>query len=380
MNLLTFLSKLENAQIEFFTGVPDSQLKPLCDYLVNDYGISDRHIIAANEGNCVALAAGYYLATGKVPCVYMQNSGFGNVINPLASLLNPKVYGIPCAFVIGWRGEPGVMDEPQHVYQGEITLELLKTMDVAYMILDKNTTETDLEEKMVEFKLLLDTGKSVAFVVKKGGLSYNEKAFYENNHKNSREDIISIITEVADESIIVSTTGKTSRELFEIRERKGQSHKFDFLTVGSMGHSSSIALGISMSKPNAKVWCVDGDGAALMHMGSMAVIGAKSPNNFIHIVINNGAHESVGGQPTVADKISFSQIALGCGYKKAYTVEVLEEFRNTLEEVKQKDGPVFIEIKSAIGSREDLGRPTTTPAENKGIFMDYLKDLDGKTR
>ena len=376
MDVLKFISQFGQNEIGFFTGVPDSKLKPLCNYLINTYGISNNHIIAANEGNAVALAAGYYLSTGKIPCVYLQNSGLGNIINPVASLLNDKVYAIPCVFIVGWRGEPGIKDEPQHAFQGEITLKILEVMDIKYMIIDKNTTENELENKMAEFKSLLDVGKSIAFVVKKDGLSYEEKVIYKNNNITLREEIIRHITDVAKEDIIVSTTGKTSRELFEIREQNEQSHKYDFLTVGSMGHSSSIALGVALNKPNTRVWCIDGDGAALMHMGAMAVIGAKSPDNYIHVIINNEAHESVGGQPTVARNINFCQIASGCGYKAWYSATNLNELDDILAEIKGKQGPIFIEVKSAIGSRENLGRPTTTPIENKTAFMKYLGECD----
>jgi len=376
MNLVLLIKTLEHYGVGFYTGVPDSQLKPLCDYLVNTYGISNNHIIAANEGNAVALAAGYHLSTGNIPCVYLQNSGLGNIFNPVASLLNDRVYGIPAVFIIGWRGEPNVHDEPQHVFQGEITLKTLEIMDIAYMVIDKNTTEKELEDKMAEFKYLLNLGKSVAFVVRKGGLTYNEKVHYKNNNQALREEIIRSITDISYGDIIVSTTGKTSRELFEIREQNKQSHKYDFLTVGSMGHSSSIALGIAINKPNTRVWCIDGDGAALMHMGAMAVIGAKSPCNYIHVIINNGAHESVGGQPTVAEKIDFGQIALACGYKDAYSAGDLDGFKDILNSLKNMQGPVLVEVKAAIGSRENLGRPTTTPLENKKAFMDYLRECD----
>ncbi|MCD8511802.1 MAG: phosphonopyruvate decarboxylase [Bacillus sp. (in: Bacteria)] len=376
MDVIKFMSQIKNLGSEFYTGVPDSLLKPLNTYLMNTYGISDNHIIAANEGNAVAIAAGHHLSTGEVPYVYLQNSGLGNIVNPVTSLLSEKVYGIPCIFMIGWRGEPGVKDEPQHVFQGEITLEMLDSMDIAYMVLDKNTSENDLEDKVATFKALLEEGKSVAFVVKKGALSYDEKASYKNEYPSSREEIIAEITDAAKEDIIVSTTGKTSRELFEIREQKGQSHKYDFLTVGSMGHSSSIALGIAINKPNTKVWCIDGDGAALMHLGGMALIGEKSLNNFVHVIINNEAHESVGGQPTVAGKINFGQIALGCGYKEALHAANLAELKAVLAEAEGKQGPIFIEVKSAIGSRDDLGRPTTTPIENKNAFMDFLTECE----
>lgn len=376
MNVTDVISKFKNLGVEFYTGVPDSQLKPLCNYLINTYGISKNHVITANEGNAVALAAGYHLSTGKIPCVYLQNSGLGNIINPVASLLNDKVYGIPCVFVVGWRGEPGIKDEPQHIFQGQVTLKLLEAMDIAYIVIDRDTSEKELDNKMTEFKSLLDLGKSVAFVVKKGGLSYDEKVEYKNNNSIFREEIINHITDAASEDIIVSTTGKTSRELFEIREQNGQSHKYDFLTVGSMGHSSSIALGVAINKPNTRVWCIDGDGAALMHMGSMAVIGAKSPSNYIHVIINNGAHESVGGQPTVAGSINLGQIALGCGYKASYHAVNLNELDDILSEIEGKQGPILIEVKSAIGSRDNLGRPTTTPIENKTAFMGYLRECD----
>lgn len=374
--MITVQMFLDIINCKFYTGVPDSQLKPLCDYLMNTYNISDNHMIAVNEGNAVALAAGYHLSTGNIPCVYLQNSGLGNIINPVASLLNEKVYGIPCIFVIGWRGEPGIHDEPQHVFQGEVTLQTLEVMDIEYMIIDKSTTEQELESKMLKYKSLLNLGKSVAFIVKKGGISYSEKVSYKNDNLLLREEIISAIVDVAEEDVIVSTTGKTSRELFEIREQRKQSHKYDFLTVGSMGHSSSIALGIALNKPNRRVWCIDGDGAALMHMGSMALIGQKSPSNLIHVIINNGAHESVGGQPTLATDINIGQIALGCGYKHSYQAEKLCELTSILENIHTSQGPIMIEVKSAIGSRDDLGRPTTTPVENKNAFMDFLKESE----
>jgi phosphonopyruvate decarboxylase len=376
MDVVRLIKQLKGLKVDFFTGVPDSQLKPLCDYLINTYGISNKHIIAANEGNAVALAAGYHLSTGKIPCVYLQNSGLGNIINPVASLLNHKVYAVPCVFVVGWRGEPDVHDEPQHVFQGEITLKILEVMDIEYMVIDNNTTEDELAVQMIKFKTLIELGKSVAYVVKKGGLSYDVKVEYKNENTTFREDIIRRITKVAKEDIIVSTTGKTSRELFEIREQNGQPHKYDFLTVGSMGHSSSIALGVAINKPNTRVWCIEGDGSALMHMGAMALIGSKCPNNYIHVIINNGAHESVGGQPTVADNINLGNIALACGYKYSYHAVNFNELDVVLSEIEGKESPIFIEMKSAIGSRDDLGRPTTTPIENKTAFMTYLRECD----
>lgn len=360
-------------EFEFFTGVPDSQLKPLCNYLMDTYGISDKHIIAANEGNAVALAAGYHLATGKTPVVYMQNSGIGNIINPVASLMNDKVYGIPCVFIVGWRGEPGIHDEPQHIYQGEVTVKLLEDMDIRTFIIGKDTTEEELNAKMAEFKELLKIGKQVAFVVRKGALECDAKVKYENSNTMVREDIIRHITCITGEDVIVSTTGKASRELFEIREANGQPHGSDFLTVGSMGHSSSIALGIALKKPEKKVWIIDGDGAALMHLGGMAVLGANAPKNVVHIVINNSAHETVGGMPTVAEKLDLIKIAEGCGYPRAICVDSFEALDKALKEAKANDNLSLIEVKCSIGAREDLGRPTTTAMENKVNFMKWLE-------
>ena len=358
---------------DFYTGVPDSQLKALCNYLMDTYGIDPKHhVIAANEGNCTALAAGYHLSTGKVPVVYMQNSGEGNIINPVASLLNDKVYAIPVIFVVGWRGEPGVHDEPQHIYQGEVTLKLLEDMGIKSFVVSKDTKSDELSSQMEDFRKILETGKDVAFVIRKGALEDAPGVDYSNDNTMIREEIIRHIAHATGEDPIVSTTGKASRELFEIREANGQSHKYDFLTVGSMGHSSSIALGIAINKPGTKVWCVDGDGAVLMHMGAMAVIGSNKPSNLVHIVINNGAHETVGGMPTVAAGLDMVALAKACGYDTAVSVGTYEELDKELAAAKNRNSLSFIEVKCSIGARVDLGRPTTTALENKNAFMDYL--------
>ena len=370
MKVLDFIKTLGS---DFYTGVPDSQLKPLCNYLMNTYGIDNKHhIIAANEGNCVGLAAGYYLATSKIPVVYMQNSGEGNIINPVASLLNEKVYSIPMIFVIGWRGQPGVHDEPQHIYQGEITIKLLDDMNISSFIIKKDTTKEEIKNKMKNFKKILKEGKQVAFVIEKNALEYDQKVEYKNDNKMNREEIIEHIVKVSKNDPIISTTGKASRELFEIREKNNESHEYDFLTVGSMGHSSSIALGIAIEKPESKIWCIDGDGALLMHMGSAAVIASVKPNNFIHILINNGAHETVGGMPTVANNINLPKLAEACGYKKIYSVDNFKDLDKVLKEAKKNNKLTFIEVLSSIGARSDLGRPTTTAKENKENFMKYL--------
>ena len=361
---------------DFYTGVPDSQLKALCNYLMDTYGIDPHHhVIAANEGNCTALAAGYHLATGKVPVVYMQNSGEGNIINPVASLLNDKVYAIPVIFIVGWRGEPGIHDEPQHIYQGEVTVKLLEDMDIAAFVIGKETGEDEVSEAMAGFRKLLDAGKSVAFVIRKGALTDAPKVEYKNDNRMTREAIIQHIVKASGEDPIVSTTGKASRELFETRVANGQSHKYDFLTVGSMGHSSSIALGIAFNKPDQRIWCIDGDGAVLMHMGSMAVIGANKPKNLVHVVINNAAHETVGGMPTVAGSIDLVGIARACGYPDAVCVDSFEALDRELAAAKARNELSLIEVKCSIGAREDLGRPTTTALENKKGFMEYLRSF-----
>lgn len=358
---------------DFFAGVPDSLLKPLCNYLMNTYGVDyAHHVIAANEGCCCAVAAGVYLATKKIPVVYMQNSGEGNAINPLASLLNKKVYAIPIIFVVGYRGESGVHDEPQHVYQGEITLKLLEDMSVKSFVIGKETTDLEVKNAMSGFEKELADGRCVAFVIRKNALEYDKKASYQNKYAMKREDIIRHIVKYSQEDPVISTTGKTSRELFEIRESQKQSHKYDFLTVGSMGHASSIALGVALSKPNMKIWCLDGDGALLMHMGAMAVIASAAPKNLVHVVINNESHESVGGLPTAASKIDIAKIAEGCGYSYAAAVSSFEELDKELNLAKQRSGLTLIEAKAAIGARASLGRPTSTPIENKTSFMEYL--------
>lgn len=366
---------LEIIGSDFYTGVPDSQLKALCGYLIRTYGTDPKHhIIAANEGNCAALAAGYHLATGRVPVVYMQNSGEGNIVNPAASLLNERVYAIPTVFIVGWRGEPGIHDEPQHSFQGKITRSLLDLMEIRSFVIGKDTTDNEVRAVMAEFRPLLEAGKDVAFIIRKGALTDSEPVTYSNPYSMNREEIIRHIAAASGKDPIVSTTGKASRELFEIRAANGQSHKYDFLTVGSMGHSSSIALGVALNQPYRRVWCIDGDGSVLMHMGAMAVIGACKPENLIHVVINNEAHETVGGMPTVAGHTDLVAVAKACGYPYAARVERFEDLDRELAAAKARRALTFLEVKAALGARADLGRPTTTALENKKNFMRCLAE------
>lgn len=353
--------------IEFFTGVPDSLLKDFCAYIT---GNSENHIITSNEGGAIALAAGYYLATNKVSLVYMQNAGQGNAVNPLTSLVDPDVYSIPMLILIGWRGEPGKKDEPQHVKQGKITLSLLDTLGIPYGIFPDSIE--DLEKSL---EIALDSIKTrsapYALVVKKGTFEpYDLHSKIETSYELSREDAIKLIVDqLGLKDIVVSTTGKTSRELFEYREKLGHDHSRDFLTVGSMGHSSQIALGIALSKPNRQIYCFDGDGAVIMHMGSLAIIGSQCPKNFKHIIFNNGAHDSVGGQPTAGFDIDFLGIAKSCGYKLVLMAETKEEIKEMINLLKLEDGPCLLEIRVNKGSRDGLERPTRTPKENKEDFM-----------
>lgn len=370
-DLLDFLLDHE---IDFFTGVPDSQLREFCDYLTQVLGINRQHIIAPNEGNAVALAAGYHLATGKTGTVYMQNSGLGNALNPATSLVDPKVYAIPVLYMVGWRGMPGVHDEPQHVKQGEITLQLLNMLGIEYMLLDKETAMKDIQNNFDQrFLPALAKGKGVAIVVKKGGFQAGKPYIHEVPYSLSRECAIELILLHMDKAdAVVSTTGKISREVYEQRNARGQGHERDFLTVGSMGHASMIALQIAENKPDRRIWCMDGDGSMLMHTGTLALIGARNPKNYVHVLLNNYVHESVGGLPTVASSIDFPAVAKACRYVETYKVQDESALMQALEEIKKKEGPILIEIGVNNGSRADLGRPKTSPIENKVSFMNFL--------
>ena len=369
MDISVFLDVLVRRGITFFAGVPDSLLSAFCDEIVRRYGaFNSNHVVTHNEGGAVALASGHHLASGKIPCVYMQNSGIGNALNPAVSLTHPKVYGIPVLYVIGWRGAPGTHDEPQHVFQGEITLKLLADMGIDHYIIDKDTSIQNVENAFEGFDMLFAQGNSAAFVVKNGALCGSGHS-YRNSYSLNREHAIGIVLEASGGDPVVATTGKISRELFGIRKHRAEGHERDFLTVGSMGHSIMIALGISMEQPKRRVWCLDGDGAVLMHMGSLAIVGSLAPSNLIHVVFNNTAHETVGGLPTAFETLDIETGALASGYRHAYSVADEESLRDVMEQVISQSGPSFVEVRVAIGSRPDLGRPTTQPQESKNAFM-----------
>ena len=367
-----FIEKLQAEGVDFYTGVPDSLLKNICAYITDHF--DDRHnIIAANEGGAVALAAGYHLATGKVGCVYMQNSGEGNAVNPLASLTDKEVYHIPLLLLIGWRGRPGVHDEPQHVKQGKITTGLLNVMGINYEVLSK---EEEQAAKQIDKAMhsIRKTGCAYALVVEKDTFdSYTLQNTAREEYEMSREEAIqTVAASIPSDAIIVSTTGMISRELFEYRTAMGQGHERDFLTVGSMGHASMIALGIALQHPKRKVYCFDGDGASIMHMGNMAIVGSRHPDNYVHVVFNNGAHDSVGGQPTVGHTIDLVEIAYAMHYEHAVCVWTPSQLKEALEDM-QSDGLQLIEVRVKRGNRKDLGRPTTTPIQNKEALMAFLK-------
>jgi phosphonopyruvate decarboxylase len=373
-----FYTKLKERGTDFFTGVPDSLLKSFCAYITGCGG-ENGHITAVNEGAAAALASGYHLATGKIPLVYMQNSGIGNAVNPLLSLADPEVYSIPLLLLVGWRGEPGVYDEPQHVKQGKVTEDLFRAMGIPCAVLGPDEGELDsrldaayawLREKSGPYALLV---RKNTFAPAASQAADQEAMEAEMSREEAIEEILRFSREG---EFFFSTTGMASRELYELREKLGQGHGQDFLTVGSMGHASQIALGVAIQKPGLPVTCIDGDGAALMHLGALAAIGNRKPRNFRHILLNNGAHDSVGGQPTIARGLDFSIIARACGYENVYSTHTRVTLRGTLERIEnRREGPVFVEVQVRKGARENLGRPKSGPLENKRLFMNCLREV-----
>ena len=368
-----FYEALVKQGVGFFTGVPDSLLKSFCTY-ITDHTDAGQHIIAVNEGAAIGLAAGYHLASGNIPLVYMQNSGLGNATNPLLSLTDAEVYSIPMILVIGWRGEPGVHDEPQHIKQGKVSCILLEDMGIHYASLSDEQDKA-LEQIERAFRCIAKNKAPFAFVIRKNIFAPYILQTNEAIEANmSREEAIEEILRAAPESgVFISTTGMASREVYELRDKYNQGHGRDFLTVGSMGHASSIALGVALQKPNLPVFCLDGDGAVLMHMGALAAIGVKKPRNLVHIVLNNGAHDSVGGQPTIALDIDLPGVARACGYVNVYSARTVAELRAVLEA--KRDGLTFIEVRVKKGARKDLGRPKSSPVENKVELMNYIRSL-----
>lgn len=368
-----FLEALLARDVGFFTGVPDSLLKDFCG-LLQDSVDPANHVIAANEGAAIALACGYHLATGKSGLVYMQNSGQGNAVNPLTSLADPEIYSMPLLMLVGWRGEPGAADEPQHRKAGAITLGLFDALGIPYRVLpsDHDGALACLDEMVCGMS---SESRPHALIVRKGTFSeYRLQSRVASPYTLVREDAVkAIVDSLGPEDVVVSTTGKTSRELYEYREAIGHGHERDFLTVGSMGHASQIALGVALSQPQRDVYCIDGDGAAIMHMGSLAIIGTQGASNFKHIIINNGAHDSVGGQPTAGHRVDFLSIASACGYRSVNRAQHLDEIERGMADLRAAGGPALLEIMTRVGARDDLGRPTSTPLENKAAFTKFLR-------
>lgn len=368
-----FYQSLHNAGIHFFAGVPDSLLKHLCACITKQ--AQEQHVITANEGGAVAMAMGYHLATNKIPCVYMQNSGLGHAINPLLSMADTDVYSIPMLLIVGWRGEldlwnQQIPDEPQHKKQGQVTCKLLDTMYIPYQVIGPESQDA-IQSMQSLIELAQKESKPVALVIRKNTFSfYPAPQPICSSYDMTREQAISkLLSCLPKETFVVSTTGKTSRELFELRDQQNIGHDQDFLVVGSMGHASQIVAGIKHCAPDKRVVCLDGDGSCLMHLGSLTNNAAY---DFCHIVLNNGAHESVGGQPTLGLSINLPQIALGCGYQSAISIETPDEILTALDAIQGLSGAHMVEIKIKQGSRQDLGRPTLSNDKMKRLFQQKI--------
>lgn len=364
---------LDEQGLSFYTGVPDSLLKSLGSHIMASLP-REQHVIAANEGAAVGIAIGHYLRTREPAVVYLQNSGFGNMVNPLLSLADADVYGIPLVIVCGWRGQPGVKDEPQHVKQGRVMTALLDAIELPWEILPKDPGDA---EQSVKRAVSMATGRGGPYVllVEKGTFGDTSPATPTALAEGlpSREDALTALTNaIGDGVTIVSTTGMLSRELFEHRVRTGTDGSRDFLTVGGMGHASSIALGVAMREPDREVWCFDGDGALLMHMGSLAVIADHAPQSYYHVVFNNGVHDSVGGQPTSIDHVDVAAAARATGYRYAASTDDLDSLADAVAALRRHGGPSLLEIRVRPGNRPDIGRPTHTPQESKRAFMGAL--------
>lgn len=370
-----FIAGLKAGGISFVTGVPDSLLKNVCACITGSLP-PQQHVIATNEGSAAALAIGHYLATARPALVYMQNSGLGNIVNPVTSLADPLVYAVPMVLMIGWRGEmlaDGTQqkDEPQHKKQGAVTIEQLGVLDIPHRIVDANTGDIGAVLRELADQAVQRSGP-VALVVRKDSFSPFKGAKLEQDPAwPTREEAIRTILEnLPDDAAVVSTTGMASREVFELRKAAGKGHARDFLTVGGMGHASQIAAGIAMAQPGRKVVCIDGDGATLMHAGALA-ISAGCPN-LLHILLNNEAHDSVGGQPTKGNVLNFAEIALIFGYAKAVRVDGIAGLKSRLDALLPQSGSTLIEVRCKTGARADLGRPDRTPVQNKADFMAFL--------
>lgn len=376
MEISFFFEQLKKLNIDTITGVPDSALKGFCNYVNGKDGDYFRHFVPANEGAAIGIAIGSYLSSGKPSCVYMQNSGLGNAVNPITSLVNEKVYGIPMLLLIGWRGRPGKKDEPQHKFMGEVTLPMVEILEIPYDIISSETTEAELEKIMEKAGKELNLNRQFAIIANPGAFKEETVMQYKNSYSIIREDAVKeILKNLTKNDIVVSTTGKISREVYEQSNRLLGGHSECFMTVGGMGHASMIAFGIAVNKPDKRVICIEGDGALMMHMGSLAFLGKQKPENLIHICLNNEAHESVGGMPTGATP-DYWKAAKEMGYNSHEVIESYTELEKAFPQILEKRGMVFVEIKVAMDSRKDLGRPIEAAEENKKEFMKYIAEDD----
>lgn len=346
---------IENKKINFFSGVPDSILKNTKSYLEKKN--KHQHIITANEGSAVSSCIGYFLATGKIGCAYMQNSGLSNAINPLISIAHQKVYSIPLFLLIGWRGAPGIKDEPQHLVKGSITIQILKLLKIKYLILE---SEKDFRKLNKLIKFSRKNNSIVACLIKKNVLDLKNKS-NKSNYKFygiKREFFLkSLLANIKSFTNIISTTGYTSRELHQLRKKYYLKKGKDFYMVGGMGHSSMVALGVSLQTSKDTI-CLDGDGSMIMHMGSIANIGTYAKKNYKHILLNNFSHESVGGQRTFSENLNFEEISNGAGYKKYFYLDKEKNIKKILKKFLISSGPCFLEVKIKTGAMKNLSRPS----------------------
>lgn len=370
-----FVAHLQRRGVSLFTGVPDSLLKDL-GVAVTARVPAGHHVIAANEGAAVGVAIGHYLRTAQPAVVYLQNSGLGNAVNPLMSLADPEVYGIPMLLIVGWRGRPGVTDEPQHRKQGRIMPALLDALDLPWQVLPHDTEAACRSVDAMLTAALASSSPSV-LLVEPGGFASTPQpgpTTAIDAALPSREAALTTVVEaIGDEAILVATTGMLSRELFALRQRTGAGDERDFLTVGGMGHASAIALGVALEEADREVWCLDGDGALLMHLGGLAVIAEHAPHTLFHVVFNNGVHASVGGQPTAISQVDLVQASRGLGYRNAVSASNLAQVAAAVPALRASGGPSLLEAVVQPGNRAGIGRPTRSPAQSRQAFMQALR-------
>lgn len=363
---------LQEMGVDFFTGVPDSLLNNFCLYLTQN--IPDgQHVMAANEGNAVAIAAGHYMATGNIPLVYMQNSGIGNATNPLLSLTHDCVYGIPMILVIGWRGDPSISDHVQHRKQGELTPVLMKDMDIPYDILDSDDTVIDKFAWAVS--KAREISSPVALIAQKAILTEKvKKQEYPSSKLMNREDAVSAVVDVlGSDAIYLGTTGRATREVHEQLKEHGVGEGHEFQNVGSMGHVSSVGLGLALAKPGKRIVVFDGDAAVVMHMGALATNCRYKAGNMIHIVLNNGVNESVGGQPSAGYVVNLTEIAAACGYRTpGHAVETKDELQTIIRDFEQGGMPLFIDVHVRQGIRSDMPKLNIDHKAQKEALMKNL--------